>query len=191
MELGDFSPGEADQLRKNMASWKIRGDVNPWIVKLKESLYRRRISTVFIDQMVGQLRGFSAYGFPESHAASFAFIAYGSCFIKRHHPDVFLASLLNSQPLGFYSPAALIEDARRHGVKVKGFCVLRSSWETQLERDEKGLYVVRLGFHLVKKMRLCTVQKLVESRNLFLKDKSRLWFDFHEFAGKLILADLS
>src|SRR6202012_176833 len=104
----------------------------------------------FAERTFRQLEGFGSYGFPESHAASFALIAYASCWMKRHHPDVFLASILNAQPMGFYAPAQLVRDAREHGVEVRPVDVNCSEWDCTLEPTAGRYHAVRLGFRMVR-----------------------------------------
>src|SRR5581483_6218014 len=118
VEAAGFTPGEADQLRRAMAAWKRRGGLEPFQQKLKAGMRARGIPEAFADRIYAQILGFGEYGFPESHSVSFALIAYVSAWLKRHEPAAFLAALLNSQPMGFYSPSQLVQDARRHGVEV-------------------------------------------------------------------------
>ncbi len=116
----DFTPGEADQLRRSMAAWKRRGGVGHFEQKLISGMLRNGYAEQFARQIVDQIRGFSEYGFPEAHAASFAMLAYVSAWLKHYHPAAFTAALLNSQPMGFYAPAQLLRDLRAHGVQVRG-----------------------------------------------------------------------
>ncbi|MDT8449301.1 MAG: error-prone DNA polymerase, partial [Wenzhouxiangellaceae bacterium] len=128
-----FTPGEADRLRRAMAAWKRRGGLEPFREKLVDGMLARGYTPEFAEHIYGQIRGFGDYGFPESHAASFALLTYFSAWLKRHHPAAFTAGLLNSQPMGFYAPAQLIADARRHGVKVLPVDVRSSGWDCELE----------------------------------------------------------
>ena len=128
-----FSPGEADQLRRSMAAWRRKGGVDKFRVKLVGGLLAHGYTLDFAEALFRQVEGFGEYGFPESHAASFALLAYASSWLKRHEPEAFLAALLNSQPMGFYAPAQLVQDARRHGVCVLPADVTVSGWDSVLE----------------------------------------------------------
>ena len=147
-----FTPGEADQLRRSMATFKFTGGVSHFRDKLIGGMVERGYEQAFAERTFSQLEGFGSYGFPESHAASFALIAYASAWMKCHHPDVFCAALLNSQPMGFYAPAQVVRDAREHGVEVRPVCVNASRWDSTLEpRREQGRgAAVRLGFRTVR-----------------------------------------
>jgi error-prone DNA polymerase len=114
----DFTPGEADQLRRAMAAWKRKGGLGPFHERLVGRMVAKGYSQEYAERIFKQIEGFGEYGFPESHAASFALLVYVSAWLKCHHPDAFLAALLNSQPMGFYAPAQLVRDAREHGVTV-------------------------------------------------------------------------
>ncbi|NNM72478.1 error-prone DNA polymerase [Enterovirga aerilata] len=133
IECAGFTPGEADQLRRAMATFKLTGKVSLFRDKLIAGMTDRGYTRDFAERTFKQIEGFGSYGFPESHAASFALIAYASAWVKRHHPDVFLAAILNSQPMGFYAPAQLVRDARNHGVEVLPPDVNLSGWDTRLE----------------------------------------------------------
>ena len=137
----NFTPGEADQLRRAMAAWKRKGGLEPFEHKLRAGMAANGLPAAFAERIILQIQGFGEYGFPESHAASFALLVYASAWLKRHHPAAFLCGLLNSQPMGFYSPSLLIQDARRHGVVVLPPDVTASDWDSRL--DESG--AVRLG----------------------------------------------
>jgi error-prone DNA polymerase len=137
----NFTPGEADQLRRAMAAWKRKGGLEPFEQKLLEGMAANGLPESFARRIIQQIQGFGEYGFPESHAASFALLVYVSAWFKRHHPAVFLCGLLNSQPMGFYSPSMLIQDARRHGVTILPPDVTASDWDSRI--DETG--AVRLG----------------------------------------------
>ena len=128
-----FTPGDADQLRRSMAAWKRKGGVDKYRVKLVGGLLAHGYTLDFAEALFRQIEGFGEYGFPESHAASFALLAYASSWLKRHEPEAFLAALLNSQPMGFYPPAQLVQDARRHGVRVLPADVTVSGWDAALE----------------------------------------------------------
>lgn len=158
-----FTPGEADGLRRAMAAWKRKGGLEKYERRLKDGMAERGYSAEFTDGVWEQIKGFSSYGFPESHAASFALLVYQSCWIKRHHPAEFLAALLNSQPLGFYSPSQLVQDARRHGVEVRQVDVMHSDVDCTLE-DLPRPPAVRLGLRLVKGLSHASALRIVEAR---------------------------
>ena len=146
-----FTPGEADQLRRAMGAWKRTGAINQFEQKLIQGMLANGYSEEFARNLFRQIEGFGSYGFPESHAASFALLVYVSGWIKCHHPAVFLAALLNSQPMGFYGPAQLVADARRHGVEVLPVDVNQSDCDSTLERSRAdGMLAVRLGWSTVK-----------------------------------------
>ena len=129
----DFTPGEADALRRAMAAWKRKGGLGPFHERLVGRMVAKGYEPAYAERIFKQIEGFGEYGFPESHAASFALLVYVSAWLKCHHPDAFLAGLLNSQPMGFYAPAQLVRDARAHGVQVRPVDVLHSDWECTLE----------------------------------------------------------
>ena len=135
MTAADFTAGEADSLRRAMAAWKRRGGLSPFHEKLVGRMVEKGYSLEYAERIFKQIQGFGEYGFPESHAAGFALLAYVSSWIKCHHPDAFLAGLLNAQPMGFYAPAQLVRDAREHGVEVRPVDVRVSEWESTLEDD--------------------------------------------------------
>jgi error-prone DNA polymerase len=139
-----FTPGEADQLRRAMAAWKRKGGLEKFEKKLKDGMRERKYPDPFADAIYRQICGFGEYGFPESHSASFALLAYASSWIKHHHPAAFCAALLNSQPMGFYQPSQLVQDARRHGVQVLPPDVNSSDWDCSLEGG-----ALRLGLRMV------------------------------------------
>ena len=145
-----FTPGEADELRRSMAAWKRKGGLEKFQQKLRDGMARNGYSEKFADRIYKQICGFGEYGFPESHAASFALLAYVSSWLKHYEPAAFLAGLLNSQPMGFYSASALVQDARRHGVEVRPADVTASEWECTLEPSALMQPAVRLGLLMVK-----------------------------------------
>ncbi len=145
-----FTPGEADQLRRAMAAWKRKGGLGHFEDRLIRGMRERGYAEEFARQIFRQILGFGEYGFPESHAASFALLVYVSAWLKRHEPAAFTAALLNSQPMGFYAPSQLVQDARRHGVEVRPVDALASDWDCTLERREDGAAALRLGLRLVK-----------------------------------------
>jgi error-prone DNA polymerase len=129
----DFTPGEADQLRRAMAAWKRKGGLGPFKEKLIGRMVAKKYELDYAEAIFRQIEGFGEYGFPESHAASFALLVYDSAWIKRHHPDAFLAALLNSLPMGFYAAPQLVRDARAHGVAVRPVDITISDWDAALE----------------------------------------------------------
>ncbi len=162
MQAGGFTAGEADRLRRAMAAWKRkRSSLDELTEQLARRLLERGYDQAFCERFVRQLHGFSEYGFPESHAASFALIVYVSAWIKRWHPAAFAAALINSQPMGFYAPAQIVEDARRHGVDVRGVdvswsrvdCTLEGEAPGSLPDERRGHSALRLGLRLVKGLR--------------------------------------
>ena len=150
-----FTHGEADQLRRAMAAWKRKGGLGPFQQKLIDGLLRNGYTAEYADRIFNQILGFGEYGFPESHSASFALLAYASAWLKLHYPAEFLCALLNSQPMGFYSPSQLVQDARkgkgeRPAVEVRAIDVLHSDWDCTLEPGERPHPAVRLGLRLAK-----------------------------------------
>src|SRR5207302_70917 len=142
-----FTPGEADQLRRAMAAWRKRGVIDQFRPKLIDGMKAHGLSGEFAERVYQQIRGFGEYGFPESHAASFALLAYVSAWLKCHYPAAFAAAILNSQPMGFYGPAQLVYDARAHGVTVRPVDVNHSAWDCTLEpAGGPALPALRLGF---------------------------------------------
>ncbi len=175
MHAGGFSGGEADQLRRSMAAWKRKGQLGKFHDKLMQGMRARRYPEEFAQAIWRQIQGFAEYGFPESHAASFALLAYASSWLKCHEPEAFLAALLNSQPMGFYSPSQLVQDARRHGVAVLPVDVQLSRWETTLEPTEKRP-AVRLGLHLISGLAQEAGVRIEEARVI------RPFADLHDLA---------
>jgi error-prone DNA polymerase len=176
-----FTPGEADRLRRAMASWRRRGGIEPFREKLVNGMLARGYSREFAEQIYQQIQGFGEYGFPESHAASFALLVYVSSWLKCHEPAAFAAALLNSQPLGFYSTSAIVQDARRHGVEVRPADVMHSEVESTLESrpspqpspEADGAHhlqpsavqpALRLGLGLVKGLKEQAAGRLVAAR---------------------------
>ncbi|MDA8381791.1 MAG: error-prone DNA polymerase [Betaproteobacteria bacterium] len=165
MVAAGFTPGEADQLRRSMAAWRRKGGIERFEAKLIEGMRERGYSEAFAQQIVMQIRGFGEYGFPESHAASFALLVYVSAWLKCHEPAAFVCALLNSQPMGFYAPAQLIQDARRHGVAVRPVDACMSAWDCTLEPGAHGP-ALRLGLRLVKGLSRHGAQRLVAVRRI-------------------------
>jgi error-prone DNA polymerase len=172
MLAADFTAGEADSLRRSMAAWKRKGGVHVFYDRMISGMLRKGYSLEFSENIFRQIEGFGEYGFPESHAASFALLVYVSCWLKRHEPACFLAAMLNSQPLGFYAPSQLVQDARRHGIVVLAIDVLHSQWDCTLESlhgaesadvpaSTREQPPVRLGLRMVKGLRQATAQRIV------------------------------
>ncbi len=150
--VANFTPGESDQLRKVMSgAWRSKSNMHKLKDKLLTGMKQNGISGEFAERVYKQIEGFGEYGFPESHAASFAKITYVSCYLKYHYPAEFVAALLNSQPMGFYSPRALLHDAERHGVKVLPIDLYASKWDCTLEDNPRSKFpAVRMGFRLIR-----------------------------------------
>ncbi|GES46052.1 error-prone DNA polymerase 3 [Rhizobium dioscoreae] len=165
MVCAGFTGGEADQLRKSMATFKFTGGVSKFKDKLVSGMVRNGYTPEFAEKTFSQLEGFGSYGFPESHAASFALIAYASSYVKRHYPDAFCAALLNSQPMGFYAPAQIVGDARKHGVEVRPVCVNSSRWDCTLEPVEgSDRHAVRLGMRMVHGLAQVDAARIIAAR---------------------------
>ena len=159
-----FTPAEADKLRRSMATFKAKGLVSQHRKKLVDGMVAKGYAEEFAGRIFKQLEGFGSYGFPESHAASFAHLVYISSWLKCHYPDVFAAALLNSQPMGFYQPAQIVIDARKHGVEVRPVDVNHSQWDSTLEERVGQYCALRLGFRQVKGLREEDMQALITGR---------------------------
>ena len=162
-----FTGSEADQLRRAMATFKKHGDVAKFHDKMISGMIARGYEPEFAERCFRQIEGFGTYGFPESHAASFALLVYVSAWIKRHYPDVFICALLNAQPMGFYSPSQLVAEARRSGIAVRPADVSHSGWDSTLEPDpanREGLHALRLGLRLVKGLAAGEGERIAASR---------------------------
>jgi error-prone DNA polymerase len=174
---GGFTPGQADELRRAMAAWKRKGDlIYQFGQKMIDGMLANGYSAEFANRCFDQIKGFSDYGFPESHAASFALLVYISSWLKCRHPAAFAAGLLNSQPMGFYQPAQIVRDARDHGVTVRPIDVLASDWDCTLEPDGERV-ALRLGMRLVGGMHEAEARKIraaVQNNARFTKIES-LW----------------
>ncbi|NDD90967.1 error-prone DNA polymerase [bacterium] len=157
--LAGFTPGEADRLRRAIGAWRSSGSINEMGKKLMDGLRANGLPQAFADQIFEQIQGFAEYGFPESHAASFALLAYGSAYLKCHHPAEFACALINSQPMGFYANHTLIDDAKRHGVRVLPIDPHFSEWDCTIESG-----ALRLGFRLTRGMSLAEFRSIEESR---------------------------
>jgi error-prone DNA polymerase len=162
---GGFTPAEADQLRRSMATFKAKGKVSAFEQKLVNGMIKKGYTEEFSKRVFRQLEGFGGYGFPESHAASFALLVYVSSWLKCYYPDVFAAAILNSMPMGFYQPAQIISDAKKHGVVIKDVDINYSSWDNMLEAKEGKYFALRLGFRQVKGLREEDMQILIAARD--------------------------
>lgn len=174
VEVGNFTPGEANELRKSIGAWNVKDlchNLSPYIDKLAKGMKENNYDEAFISQIIGQMQGFSDYGFPESHAVSFALIAYASSYLKCHYPAAFFAAVLNSQPMGFYSPHSLIQTAKREGVSILPICVKHSCWDHSLEllptqeQQTHPNYGIRLGLRLVRSLRQQGALQLIKIRS--------------------------
>jgi error-prone DNA polymerase len=145
-----FTPGEADQLRRSMAAWKRKGGLGHFERRLIDGMRERGYDEEFARAIFSQIQGFGEYGFPESHAASFALLVYSSAWLKLHEPAAFTCALINSQPMGFYAPAQLVRDVSAHGVEVRPICVSASRYDCTLEARADGEPALRLGLRMVK-----------------------------------------
>ena len=187
-----FTPSEADALRRSMATFKFTGGVSHFKQKLIAGMVERGYSEDFADRTFSQIEGFGSYGFPESHAASFALIAYASAWMKCHHPDVFCCALLNAQPMGFYATAQIVRDARQHGVEVRPVSVNRSMWDCTLEtpgepaREPSGetpdsattnraQHTVRLGLRMVKGLAAAQADEMIGRRGDGYRSIEDIW----------------
>ena len=166
MVAADYSPGEADQLRRDMAAWHRTGRMERHRERLITRMQAKGIAVEFAERVFEQIRGFGEYGFPESHAASFALIAYATAWLKCHYPAEFACSLLNAQPMGFYMPATIVEDAKRHHVVVRSIDVQVSDWDCTLEPcpESRGGYAVRMGLRYVKGLGEGEWERIVRAR---------------------------
>jgi error-prone DNA polymerase len=179
-----FTPGEADKLRRAMASWRRRGGIEPFRDKLVNGMLERGYEREFAEQIYQQIQGFGEYGFPESHAASFALLVYVSSWLKCHEPAAFACALLNSQPLGFYSVSSITQDARRHGVELLPVDVQVSNVDSSIEGPGKAL---RLGLGLIKGLKVTSSERIVSTR------KDRIFSSAEDLARRAVLdrGDLS
>ena len=167
MVAADYTPGEADQLRRDMAAWRKSGRIERHRERLVQRMISRGIKHEFAERVFEQIRGFGEYGFPESHAASFALIAYATAWMRCHYPDVFACALLNAQPMGFYSPSTILEDARRGGVELRAIDVLHSDWDCTLEwvgSDGPARFAVRVGLRYIKGLARSQGERILQGR---------------------------
>ncbi|NYZ17259.1 error-prone DNA polymerase, partial [Azospirillum sp. RWY-5-1] len=177
MVAAGFTAEEADRLRRAMATFRKLGEIHAFRDRFIEGMVGNRYPRDFAERCFKQIEGFGTYGFPESHAASFALLVYVSAWIKRFHPDVFACALLNSQPMGFYAPAQIVRDAREHGVTVRPPDVNHADWDCTLEPlpDSPGLHALRLGFRSVKGFAEEDARDLVEGRASGYRDLHDVW----------------
>ena len=196
MVAAEFSPDEANQLRKAMATFRSRGTIGALEEKMVGRMIRRGYDPDFANRCFHQIKGFGDYGFPESHAASFAHLVYVSSWIKYHYPDVFCTALLNSQPMGFYAPAQIVRDAREHGVTVHPPDVNYSDWDNTLEplsiEKSKSTFAVRLGLRQIDGMRQDMAHRIMQARHMPFTDLLDIKKRAHLDAGtirKLAAAD--
>ncbi len=159
-----YSAGEADQLRRSMAAWKRHGGLEPHQKRLTEGMLERGYTLEFAQRIFEQIKGFGSYGFPESHAASFALLTYASCWLKCHEPAAFTCALINSWPMGFYSPDQLLQDARRHRIETFPVDVRFSCWDCALEPGEGGRLAIRLGLRMVRGLREEDANRIQQAR---------------------------
>ena len=169
-----FSPGEADQLRRAMATFRKMGTINSFRDRFIRGMQKNGYETDFAERCFKQIEGFGEYGFPESHAASFALLVYVSAWLKCHYPGVFACALLNSQPMGFYAPAQIVRDAQEHGVAIKPVDVNYSQWDAILEAGENGL-ILRLGLRQIKGLKQEDAEWIVAARQNGYATVRDLW----------------
>ncbi|HAQ27321.1 MAG TPA: error-prone DNA polymerase [Pseudomonas sp.] len=160
----EYTPGEADQLRRSMAAWKRHGGLEPHRQRLTERMLERGYTPEFTARIFEQIKGFGSYGFPESHAASFALLTYASCWLKCHEPAAFACSLINSWPMGFYSPDQILQDARRHGIETRPVDVNHSDWDCTLEPNGGEQPAIRMGLRMIRGFRQETAESIERAR---------------------------
>jgi error-prone DNA polymerase len=160
----DYTPGEADQLRRDMAAWRRTGRIEKHREKLITRMQAKGIEPEFAERVYQQICGFGEYGFPESHAASFALISYAASYLLRHYPAEFTCALLNAQPMGFYSPATIVDDAKRRGVEVRPVDVTKSNWDCSLEHSRQAEWAVRMGLRYTKRLGTNDGSRIEEAR---------------------------
>ncbi|MCB9993030.1 MAG: error-prone DNA polymerase [Hyphomicrobiaceae bacterium] len=170
-----FSAEDADRLRRSLATFKRMGTISTFRDKFISGMLSKGYSPEFAERCFSQIEGFGEYGFPESHAASFALLAYASGFLKRHHPAAFACALLNSQPMGFYAPAQIVRDARDHGIEVRPICVNNSGWDNSLEMRGDGTLAIRLGFRQIKGFKEEDANWITAARANGYPDPESLW----------------
>ncbi len=175
-----FTPDEADRLRRSLATFRKTGTIGSFRERFVGGMLERGYEPDFAERCFAQIEGFGEYGFPESHAASFALLVYASAWLKRHHPAAFACALLNSQPMGFYAPAQIVRDAREHGVTVRPVCINASYWGCTLEPDGggrggRGGFAIRLGFRMIKGLSEEDGQWIAAARGNGYPDVESLW----------------
>ncbi|WP_445671920.1 error-prone DNA polymerase [Pseudomonas inefficax] len=164
MVAADYNPGEADQLRRSMAAWKRHGGLEPHRERLVQGMLRNGYELSFAERIFEQIKGFGSYGFPESHAASFALLCYASSWLKCHEPAIFTCALVNSWPMGFYSPDQLLQEARRQGIEVRPVDVCHSDWDCTLEPEAEGALAIRMGLRLLRGFAEADARRLEQAR---------------------------
>ena len=170
-----FTPDQADRLRRSLATFKKHGNVSEFQSLFMRGMLRNGYEEQFSARCFAQIEGFGSYGFPESHAASFALLVYASSWLKYHHPGIFACALLNSQPMGFYAPAQIVRDARTRGVLVRPICINASYWDNVIEPDGTGGLAIRLGFRQIKSMSEDEVAWLTAARGNGYRDVEAVW----------------
>jgi error-prone DNA polymerase len=175
IDCAGFSPARADRLRRAMATFRRAGFIHELKKEFISGMLKNSYEEEFAERCFKQIEGFGEYGFPESHAASFAILVYVSSWVKFHYPEVFAAALLNSQPMGFYAPAQLVRDAREHGVEVRPPDVNASDWDCTLEKTDVRRCALRLGFRQVTGLREEDMKGMVERRTTPYRDPADLW----------------
>ena len=183
MVVADYTPGEADQLRRDMAAWHRTGRMERHRERLITRMQAKGIAVEFAERVFEQIRGFGEYGFPESHAASFALIAYATAWLKCHYPAEYACSLLNAQPMGFYTPATIVEDTKRHRVTVRSIDIQKSEWDCTLEpcTESADGFAVRMGLRYVKGLGEREWQRIAEARG------SERFASLQDFARRTVL----
>ena len=184
MVCAGFTATQADQLRRAMATFKVTGGISKFQVDLIEGMVTRGYTREFAERTIKQIEGFGSYGFPESHAASFALIAYASSWMKCHHPDVFACALLNAQPMGFYAPAQIVRDARQHGVEIRPVSINDSRWDCTLEPGGR-YFALRLGLRMAKGLADKDAARLISHRATGYADITDLHRRTHLSIGAL------
>ncbi|MEM9047068.1 MAG: error-prone DNA polymerase, partial [Pseudomonadota bacterium] len=170
-----FSPEEADRLRRSLATFKKHGNVSEFRGRFMKGMRANGYDDDFAERCFSQIEGFGSYGFPESHAASFALLVYASSWLKRHHPGIFACALLNSQPMGFYAPAQIVRDAREHGVEIRPPDINASYWDNVMERRMDGSLALRLGLRQIKAMAEEDVAWIVAARGNGYRGVEDVW----------------
>ena len=170
-----FTPEEADHLRRSLATFRKMGTIGTFRDRFIGGMLERGYEADFADRCFSQIEGFGEYGFPESHAAAFAMLAYVSAWLKCHHPAAFACALLNAQPMGFYAPAQIVRDAREHSIEVRPICVNNSGWDNHLEKRSDGSLALRMGFRQIKGMKQDDADWIVKARGNGYHDIPSLW----------------